>query len=202
MHPELQFTSLVVLDGSQNSIHRDTQNACVPNLVIPLTRFTGGELFLEDPHGELQTVGECTLRGDKVSLSEGPVAFDANRVSHRGLPSPDRRVVLVAYCLKGATRLKYAARTTLSQLGFKVPETEPAVQPLPRLTTGFTDLRPLGFRPQPVCDALPALKSRKLLFVELCCGSAGLSAAFRAFGVSGFGHRSLPQSTSAASSLP
>ena len=187
VHPKLHFTSLVVLDGSQTGIHRDTQNAYAPNLVIPLTHFSGGELFLEDSRGQLHNVGELTLRGTKVSLSNGPVAFDARSVNHGGLPSPDRRVVLVAYCLKGTSRLRPEARMTLSQLGFRLPKTEPAVQPVPRLTTGFPDLRPLGFRPQPLGDALPALKSRRLLFIELLwlrrpfCRLPGL-------GVSGLGH--------------
>ena len=82
VHPKQIFTSLVVLDGSQNSLHRDSRNACVPNLVVPLTSFSGGELFLEKPDGELHTVGERTLRGEIIPLSEGPVAFDARHVSH------------------------------------------------------------------------------------------------------------------------
>ena len=182
VHPKQIFTSLVVLDGSQNNIHRDTRNACVPNLVIPLTRFSGGELFLEKPDGELRTVGDRTLHGEIVSLNEGPVAFDARHVNRGGLPSPDRRVVLIAYCLKGAPRLKAKDRDILTGLGFRVPASEPVPQTLPRVATGFPDFRPLGFRPQPVPDALPALRCRRLLFIELCSGSAGLSAAFRALG--------------------
>ena len=72
VHPKQIFTSLVVLDGSQNSLHRDSRNACVPNLVTPLTSFSGGELFLEKPDGELHTVGERTLRGEIIPFTEGP----------------------------------------------------------------------------------------------------------------------------------
>ena len=182
VHPRQMFTSLVVLDGAQNSIHRDSRNACVPNLVIPLTRFSGGELFLEKPDGEPHTVGGRTVCGELISLNEGPVTFDARHVSHGGLPSPDRRVVLIAYCLRGAQRLKAEDRKVLTQLGFCVPTSEPVPQSLPRFSTGFPDLRPLGFRPQPVPDVLPALRCRRLLFIELCSGSAGLSAAFRTLG--------------------
>ena len=158
VHPRQIFTSLVVLDGSQNSLHRDSRNACVPNLVIPLTSFSGGELFLEKPDGELHTVGERTLRGEIIPFTEGPVAFDARHVNHGGLPSPDRRVVLIAYCLQGASRLNAKDRKILTELGFCVPASEPVVQTLPRFATGFPDLRPLGFRPQPLPDALPALR--------------------------------------------
>ena len=182
VHPKQIFTSLVVLDGSQNSLHRDSRNACVPNLVIPLTSFSGGELFLEKPDGELHTVGERTLRGEIIPFTEGPVAFDARHVNHGGLPSPDRRVVLIAYCLQGASRLNAQNRKLLTELGFCLPTAEPIVQTLPRFATGFPDLRPLGFRPQPVPSALPALRCRKLLFIELCSGSGGLSAAFRTLG--------------------
>ena len=109
--------------------------------MIPLTSFSGGELFLEKPDGELHTVGERTLRGEIIPLSEGPVAFDARHVSHGGLPSPDRRVVLIAYYLQGASRLTGRDRETLAELGFSVPASEPVVQALPRLATGFPDLR-------------------------------------------------------------
>ena len=114
-----------VLDGSQNSLHRDSRNACVPNLVIPLTSFSGGELFLEKPDGELHTVGERTLCGEIIPFTEGPVAFDARHVNH-GLPSPDRRVVLIAYCLQGASRLNAQNRKLLTELGFCLPNAEPA----------------------------------------------------------------------------
>ena len=181
VHPELLFTCLVVLEGAQSSLHKDARNACVPNLLIPLTHFSGGELLLEKPGGRTFRVGECTVQGESVSLSKGPVAFNAH-VRHAGLPPHDRRVVLVAYCLKGVTRLTPEARLVLEHLGFNVPQSEPVEVDLPPWTSGFPDLRPLGFRPQPVADALPALRSRRLLFIELCCGSAGLSAAFRSLG--------------------
>ena len=188
VHPKQIFTSLVVLDGSQNSLHRDSRNACVPNLVIPLTSFSGGELFLEKP--------ERTLRGEIIPFIEGAVAFDARHVHHGGLPSPDRRVVLIAYCLQGASRLNAQNRKLLTELGFCLPTAEP------RFATGFPDLRPLGFRPQPVPDALPALRCRKLLFIELCSGSGGLSAAFRSFGLSGVGDRPRWEPPSAHGSHP
>ena len=105
VHPKQLFTSLAALDGSQNSVHRDSRNACVQNLVIPLTRFSGGELFLEKSNGKLHTLSDCSMRGESISLAQGPVAFDAAKLSHGGLPSPDRRVVLIAYCLKGSSRL-------------------------------------------------------------------------------------------------
>ena len=136
VHPKQMFTSLVVLDGSQNSVHRDSRNACVQNLVIPLARFSGGELFLEKSNGKLHTLSDCSVRGESISLAQGPVAFDAARLSHGGLPSPDRRVVLIAYCLKGSSRLKPEARQALEEMGFCVPNQEPAIQELPRSTAG------------------------------------------------------------------
>ena len=181
VHPELLFTSLVVLEGAQSSLHKDAQNACVPNLLIPLTHFSGGELLLEKHGGRTFKVGERFVQGEGISLSKGPVAFNAH-VRHAGLPSHDRRVVLIAYCLKGVSRLTPEARLVLERLGFNIPQSEPLEVELPPWTSGFPDLRPLGFRPPPVVDALPALKGRRLLFIELCCGSAGLSAAFRTLG--------------------
>ncbi|CAE7229711.1 unnamed protein product [Symbiodinium sp. CCMP2592] len=51
VEPTMLFSSLVVTEDSQVGVHKDAQNACIQNLVIPMTRFGGGELLLEDPKG-------------------------------------------------------------------------------------------------------------------------------------------------------
>ena len=40
----LYYTSFVILDNNQAESHRDTQNARLPNVVIPLSKFQGGEI--------------------------------------------------------------------------------------------------------------------------------------------------------------
>ncbi|CAE7465617.1 NaCP60E [Symbiodinium sp. CCMP2592] len=49
VEPTMLFSSLVVTEDSQVGVHKDAQNVCIQNLVIPMTRFGGGELLLEDP---------------------------------------------------------------------------------------------------------------------------------------------------------
>ncbi|CAE7236545.1 unnamed protein product [Symbiodinium sp. CCMP2592] len=60
VEPTMLFSSLVVAEDSQVGVHKDAQNVCVQNLVIPMTRFGGGELLLEDPKELFAETGNMT----------------------------------------------------------------------------------------------------------------------------------------------
>ena len=47
--PTAVWTSLVLLERSITSEHRDTANAALPNILIPVSRFEAGELCVERP---------------------------------------------------------------------------------------------------------------------------------------------------------
>ena len=209
--PTHQFSSFVILEGSEMGIHRDAQNACLPNLVIPLTRFEGGELAVADPEGHVVSHGGQSFRARLCDLGRGPIAFNAQGLQHAVMPFKGRRLVLIAYCLKNVASLDRASCRALRTLGFRLPAKEPPPRTLPAVVTGFPDLRLSGCSspspsghpasPGPALQeaaasegppgpstamrdsaALPAVRPQKLMFLELCCGSAGLSAAFRALG--------------------
>ena len=60
------FTSLIrKVHPELSSIHRDTKNACIPDLVIPLTRFTGGELFLKTLVANCKQLASAPCAGTK-----------------------------------------------------------------------------------------------------------------------------------------
>ncbi|CAE7739579.1 unnamed protein product [Symbiodinium sp. CCMP2592] len=69
--PTMLFSSLVVTEDSRVGVHKDAQNVCIQNLIIPMTRFGGGELLLEDPTGSLVQRGEISFRARAVSLDQG-----------------------------------------------------------------------------------------------------------------------------------
>ncbi|CAE7242070.1 unnamed protein product [Symbiodinium sp. CCMP2592] len=184
--PTLLFSSLVVTEDSRVGVHKDVQNVCIQNLVIPMTRFGGGELLLEDPAGSLVQRGEVSFRARAVSLDQGPIAFDARSVRHSVNPSRGRRVVLIAYCLKGSDRLATEESQLLRNLGFALPHQEPAEVPLPAFTVGFPDFRPaLGFSPPgpsapPV--GLSSVKACPWLCLELFAETGNMTSALRSFG--------------------
>ncbi|CAE7406578.1 unnamed protein product [Symbiodinium sp. CCMP2592] len=163
--PSQLFTSLVILEDSRLEPHRDASNACCHNLIIPLTRFEGGELLLEDSVGAVRRVGQSQFRSRAISLDQGPIAFDARRLLHAVNPAKGRRVVLIAYCLKGVARLPESDLCALRELGFNLPSQEPAE----------ADLAPTKI-------GLPAIKGKPLLCVELFAGTGDLSSCLRSVG--------------------
>ena len=71
--PRHVFSSIVVLDGSEMGIRDDAQNACLPALVIPMTRFSGGQLAIASPRGQVITHGDQSFRARLCSLEQGPL---------------------------------------------------------------------------------------------------------------------------------
>ena len=51
--PGFVFTTLSVFQGVKTPMHKDSRNAPYPNLVIPLTRFQGGQIWVQDPTGSI-----------------------------------------------------------------------------------------------------------------------------------------------------
>ena len=99
--PDHFFSSFVIISGVHSPRHQDSMNACAPNVVFPLTSFTGGELRVSkvgDP-----TAGQGPLAAQFVDLpvASGPVSFNARDCPHEVLPSQGLRVVVAAYTLQG-----------------------------------------------------------------------------------------------------
>ena len=55
--PDHPFSTITVHKQVNVSCHRDSQNFDVPNLVVPLTFFTGGALFVYDDQGNSEHDG-------------------------------------------------------------------------------------------------------------------------------------------------
>ena len=104
------YTSFVILDNNLAEMHRDTQNARLPNVVIPLSHFQGGEIVVR--------VGQTEVALD---VARGPVSFCARQHEHYTKPFSGRRVVLVLFSLKGSIHLSDQEKQCLFDLGFPLP---------------------------------------------------------------------------------
>ena len=92
--PHLPFTSLAILDQVQSGPRRDLLNSFSPNVVIPLTSFEGGGIWIENQSGATQRVVQGKpLSGNVCDFSLGHGSGACPYV----LPS-DRAVVRSSGC--------------------------------------------------------------------------------------------------------
>ena len=119
--PHLPFTSLAILDQVQSGPHRDLLNSFSPNVVIPLTSFEGGGIWIENQSGATQRVVQGKpLSGNVCDFSLGHVLVPARTCYHQTEPWSGRRVVLVGYCLDNKFSVQDAEH--LRALGFPLPQ--------------------------------------------------------------------------------
>ena len=187
----LHYTSFVILDNNLAKEHKDSQNAHLPNVVVPLSAFSGGDIVVN-------------VEGQEVFLkvSQGPVSFCAREHAHHVTPFQGRRVILVLFSLRGCLHLSKDDRACLIRLGFPLPTAEALssrVAPLPKLL--FDPDGPAKASPMLGCNSLkhqgpghgdaplakvprlvPNLGRQVPLLVELCAGSAILSSVALASG--------------------
>ncbi|CAE7226871.1 unnamed protein product [Symbiodinium sp. CCMP2592] len=155
------FSSIAIFRDLTAPLHLDALNQpSQPNLLIPLTAFSGGGVWYESPSGTSHRLLDGVVTpGCVLDVASGPVFLPAAEARHQTLPWEGTRCVLVAFTSLDAHTLCPADLDTLSRAGFScgAPGTPHALPPVPH-----TSLRPMA--------------------VELCAGSASLSAALRAAG--------------------
>ena len=85
--PDHFYSSLVLIDGIASVAHCDVANAALPNLVIPVTSFSGGELRVAHSSGsDLLHHEGCAHAAVTLPVSRGPVLFSASTCLHEVLP--------------------------------------------------------------------------------------------------------------------
>ncbi|CAE7332461.1 unnamed protein product, partial [Symbiodinium sp. CCMP2456] len=104
------YTSFALFSEVQTREHRDTQNSFLPNYVIPLTSFEGGEITVHESEPPVQ-----------LHVSKGPVQFCARHYRHSTAPFQGRRMVLVLFALQAATKATSDDQACLRRLGFPLP---------------------------------------------------------------------------------
>ncbi|CAE7816597.1 SLC24A2 [Symbiodinium sp. CCMP2592] len=203
-HPGHEFTSLLLSVDNQTALHADSQNAFIPNLVVPLNRFSGGGIWVQSDDGkERLTVDGQELLGTTLDLGLGPVRFQARAQKHLTLSWEGRRIVLIGYSVQGGEKLDDSEKVVLQSLGFALPSQYPATGDPMAEQACFADFRngtsspPLleqrqEYEPQHVGD--PSKGPVQGIVIELFARSGALSRVFKQHGFEVFpvdrgGHR-------------
>ena len=85
--PQHTFSTLSIYDNVCTALHRDSRNASFDNLIIPLTEFGGGQLWLEDDGGTApQTRGESEIWGTPIPIPRKGLRFNAREAFHCTMP--------------------------------------------------------------------------------------------------------------------
>ncbi|CAE7451467.1 unnamed protein product [Symbiodinium sp. CCMP2592] len=208
MSPGFFHSSFVLIDGIASEAHCDTANSDLPNVVIPISCFSGGELRVAHPSGA-DVMMHDGVKHSAVSLPvcRGPVIFTASSCLHEVLPFEGRRLVLVGYTLRACESLAADTSARLSSLGFRPPSPSVVTGALPiapralALTEEQRDLLPrpnsvsavasghhlrTGISPDlpqlPISDFVSDCNSGRF-FLDVCSGAgAPVSAAMQALG--------------------
>ena len=183
VRPDFKYSSISLFQDLRTGLHKDSKNAAVDNLLIPISDFKGGGIWLEGPGSEVQVLDGKPLAGQNVSVHPY-VQFPAYSQHHCTLPWTGTRLVLVAYSVARLHGLNPRDREVVRSTGFPLPE---------QLLETSTCAPP----PEPACVApkteefLQRLKSRvqgkrckDLVFIEVFAGSAGLCKALKQCGYS------------------
>ncbi|CAE7251922.1 unnamed protein product [Symbiodinium sp. CCMP2592] len=116
--------------SNATALHADSQNAFIPNLVVPLNRFSGGGIWVESDVGkERLTVDGQELLG--------------------------RRMVLIGYSVQGGEMLQDSDKVELKALGFALPSQYPATGNQVAEQACFADFRN-GTSSPPLLEQRPA----------------------------------------------
>ncbi|CAE7793477.1 unnamed protein product [Symbiodinium sp. CCMP2592] len=136
VRPCHRWTSVVLFCDVQAPRHKDLRNSFDPNLVVAISDFSGGEIFVIRPDGPAVVHdGTAALRGIKLDPRVQPCLLHARAEEHLTLPWEGRRLVLVAFCIASVGELSVEQTTELEQLGFRV-HIPPEPMPLPTATPG------------------------------------------------------------------
>ena len=114
------FTTVVIYCNVSTKMHRDTDNESTTSGVVALSRFEGGEIWVESPEGEVTQMVEGSLvRGKLLCVGSRPVFLDAHKDLRMTMPWQARRVVLAAFCCQRFENLCDSEAWSLRALGFK-----------------------------------------------------------------------------------
>ena len=196
--PEFRFTSINVFEEVRTERHKDQWNANLHNLAIPLTKFSGGAIFVEHAGG--QDVSKLNgERGTRLPVSECPVAFNARHCWHYTEEWQGRRVIVVAYSVRHFQSLSKEHRQFLLDCGVHLPVDAPEDIHLPPVQVlAFPSSKseapkapgssPRVSFPAEVAPSSPVasqgepgrpLKSSTAHFLDIKCGSGLLAARLR-----------------------
>ncbi|CAE7290437.1 unnamed protein product [Symbiodinium sp. CCMP2592] len=123
--PAAYFSNVFLSYNIASKPHVDCHNhRHVPNYLIPLSRWEGGDLWVASPRGctQREPEGPC---GRVMPISLPYISFNP-RVQHAVLPWTRNRFVLGAFHIREDWRLNDASSDFLSDQGFQLYSLQPA----------------------------------------------------------------------------
>ena len=124
-HP---FGAFVILRNVHSSLHRDRNNTNSPNLVVPITAFEGGGVWVEHEGGQdFRWHQGALVAGRTHSFQDGPLYLQARTLLHETLPWEGDRAIIAAYMPANLDSLKPTDAAFLRSLGFHWQSDRPPV---------------------------------------------------------------------------
>ena len=194
VQPGFKFTSCMVLHECQAALHRDLQNSPLVNIIVPLSSFSGGTLWVEGEGCEKQKFGGTDIEGGPVPWKDGAIVLHAAERAHCVLPWSGTRTVLVGFNVRFSEKLSISSKRLLVSLGFPIgcsslrnlelPKQQSLLEDATIAATTHAPQTPLPVAQETVSATTHAPQTPKPVFIELCAGSALLSATARERGYS------------------
>ena len=129
-NPGFEFSAFSINQNLGIGMHRDVTNLKgTQSMATGFNKFHGGQLWLEDPKGNIEKSipedkrvkgGPTSMRGRRVTMSEKSVVFDG-RKWHCVEPASDERLSIACYTPCGIKQAKKGTRRILKRLGFILP---------------------------------------------------------------------------------
>ena len=180
--PDFKYSSLAVHVNVKSGLHRDAQNREGPNLIVPLSRFSGGALWVQSSEGVTTAANDPSLTGKLIPISEGPAFLMDPSVPHETRDWTGTRVVLIAYSVLGGERLASDMAAVIEPLGFSLAPL--GLGPF-SVSWDPRSSAPLGLPPAEVSQKVPKSVG-DMFFIEITSGSAEVTKAAAAMGFGPF----------------
>ena len=117
MDPSHRYAAFVLTKNVTSEVHRDPRNAAAHNMVVGISDFTEGGVWIQDSQG--------TIFRD-YSLQSGPVYLDARSFLHATQPWSGDRLIAIAYTPQQMHLLSLHDSAFLQSLGFPVLDSFPS----------------------------------------------------------------------------
>ncbi|CAE7331476.1 unnamed protein product, partial [Symbiodinium sp. KB8] len=119
--PDHKFSAFILLHNVKADVHKDLGNADAPSLLIGVSTFNNGELWVESPDGNVKmNFKDKVVFGNLHPVCDTKVFFDARNTWHATMPWHGDRLVIAAYNPAFMNNLQPPQLQQLHHLGFQL----------------------------------------------------------------------------------